>query len=267
MSRNPDLVFVSSSGGDGRGRRTPLMAATESGSAVAVAAVCDVLDAAVKRASSSSEERGGGGGEGEGGGGEGEASSPSAAAAATTLQPRLQPPPPPPRLPPLSSLARKGSSAALSEPGLLAMAATHGTRAHLEVLEELLLRGADALTPNARGDNCLHAAARAGRAASLRALLSSRVAVASRAGEGAQNESGDSGTPPPPPARVARLGDLLVPRDSWVLRSGDSDSASSSSSSPQPATRLIDARGPHGLSPLDLAVLSGSAPSVAALVR
>ena len=135
------------------------------------------------------------------------------------------------------------------------MAAMHGTRPHLEALEELLLRGADCLTPNGRGDNPLHAAARAGRSASLRALLSSRVAVTSSGSD----DGSDEATPP----RVARLGDLVVPRDSWAGRS----SQSSSPSSQQPATRLIDARGPHGLSPLDLAVLSGSAPSVATLVR
>lgn len=249
VSGNPDLVFISSSGGDGRRRHTPLMAAAESGSAVGIAAVCDVLDAAVKRAEEREAAALAGAEEGNGnGGGGGEASSPSTAATAT-----------PPTPPQLSSLARRGSAAALSEPGLLAMAAMHGTRQHLEALEELLLRGADCLTPNGRGDNPLHAAARAGRSASLRALLSSRVAVTS---SGGSDDGSDEATPPP---RVARLGDLVVPRDSWAGRS--SSSSSSSSSSQQPATRLIDARGPHGLSPLDLAVLSGSAPSVATLVR
>lgn len=210
------------------------MAAAEGGSAVGIAAICDVLDAAVKSAEEPEEaataaKEGGEGGEG-----------PSSSPTTTTTTPR----------PRLSSLARRGSSAALSEPGLLAMAAMHGTTLHLEVLEELLLRGADCLTPNARGDNCLHAAARAGRSASLRALLSSRVAVSSDHDDGGAS-----------PSVVARLGDLVVPRDSWAVEGRNGSPPSSLS------TRLVDARGPHGLSPLDLAVLSGSAPSVATLVR
>ena len=232
------------------------MAAAESGSAVGIAAVCDVLDAAVKRAEEREAAEAAAAKE-ENGDGNGEASSSSSP---------TPPPPAPPSPPPshLSPLARRGSAAALSEPGLLAMAAMHGTRPHLEALEELLLRGADCLTPNARGDNALHAAARAGRSASLRALLSSRVVVSSSSSSSPSASEGDGEAQPQQPQRVARLGDLVVPRDSWA---GSSSSSPSSSSSSQPATRLVDARGPHGLSPLDLAVLSGSAPSVSTLVR
>ena len=91
------------------------------------------------------------------------------------------------------------------------MAAMHGTRPHLEALEELLLRGADCLTPNARGDNALHAAARAGRSASLRALLSSRVVVSSSSSSSPSASEGDGEAQllHYPPSRVDRC--LLPP--------------------------------------------------------
>lgn len=79
------------------------------------------------------------------------------------------------------------------------------------------------------------------------------------------DDGGASGAGGTPPRVVARLGDLVVPRDSWAGGSGSGHGWASPTSS-SPGTRLVDARGPHGLSPLDLAVLSGSAPSVATLL-
>ena len=118
---------------------------------------------------------------------------------------------------------------ATAQPGLVALAALHGTRAHVAVLMELLRRGADVVTPNARGDGPLHAAARGGRAAPLAALLAARVVLPGR-------------------AAPVRLADVAVGPGT-------------------PPERYVDQRSSkHGLTPLELAVLSGAPAAVASLL-